>query len=461
MSISPRPLPSLCLLAALVAATASAPPPRAPRPRPPVPVRAVAAAVPCPPGRAVPSDFDGDGTADLAVASPQAGARAGMIALLYGTRRADWLSEPGPPGRGVGVGAAVAAVDADHDRCADLAVGVPDAAAGRRPPGAEGEGAVRIFHGSPGGLRPGRRLALRPDGTDRFGTALAAADRARDRDDELVVGAPGHAGGGAVAVFGLRGRGLRRGPVVTRRTGWVGGGTAETDAFGTVLTCGDYDGDRRDEIAVGAPGDGAKGEGAVTVLDVLERSSTRLAQDSAGTAGTPERLDAFGAALASGDFDRDGHDDVAVGVPGESLTDAGRIEGAVQIFAGPSLAQRGPTLTPGARRFHRFGSALAAGDLTGDGTADLAVGAPGGGEVRVLRGVPDRGLAARSARTLTSPFGSGAQFGWALAIRNGELAVGAPGARSFGGAATLTARPPNTADALPLTPAGLLGYAFA
>src|SRR5690606_8314692 len=45
----------------------------------------------------------------------------------------------------------------------------------------------------------------------------------------------------------------------------------------------------------------------------------RWTQDSAGVLGIAERFDSFGSSLAAGDLDGDGRDDLAIGVPGEDL----------------------------------------------------------------------------------------------------------------------------------------------
>jgi len=53
--------------------------------------------------------------------------------------------------------------------------------------------------------------------------------------------------------------------------------------------------------------------------DGLATAGAQLwSQDSAGVAGLAEAGDAFGAELAAGDFDADGDDDLAIGVPGEN-----------------------------------------------------------------------------------------------------------------------------------------------
>lgn len=135
-----------------------------------------------------PSDFDGDGRPDLAVAAPYDDRRAGSVTILYGSGREQRLTQDEPE-PGDAFGAALAVGHFDGDRCADLAVGVPDEFTGARVPGADGNGVVQLYHGSPGGLRPGRELSLPEPSSDRFGASLAAGDF--DGDADLAVGVPG------------------------------------------------------------------------------------------------------------------------------------------------------------------------------------------------------------------------------------------------------------------------------
>jgi len=199
-----------------------------------------------------------------------------------------------------------------------------------------------------------------------FGTALASlADLDGDGVDEIVVGAPtGDArepeadGAGRGTVWLLSGAG---GDVLGA---WLGPGAG--DRFGAALAVADFDGDGREEVAVGAPGARADA-GAVYVLRPLEAS---MAFDAAGSAAG----DRFGAALAAGDVDGDGTSDLVVGAPGAAGPD-GRT-GRVVAFA---LPERTSILSmalgvDGAL----FGAALdAAHDLDGDGCDDVCVGAPG------------------------------------------------------------------------------------
>ncbi|MFF5205964.1 FG-GAP repeat protein [Streptosporangium sp. NPDC000396] len=409
-----------------------------------VPASPAAAARAC---SGLPSDFDGDGRADLAIAAPYttvAGhARAGSVTVMYGMRTPRRLTQdsPGVPGEaetGDAFGSALAAGDFDGDRCADLAVGVSEE--DRSRPGTDGDGIVQLFHGSAGGLRPGEVIEAgdlgRRRGSDRFGAALAAGDLDGDGDDELVIGIPG-LGGGGVGVYGLKGG---RPQVITEKTGWVGQRAQETDQFGAVLAAGDFNGDGRAEIAVGAPADSfpeRNGQGSVTVLDLRRRKATLLTQDSPGIAGLGEPWDFFGAALATGDFNADGRADLAIGVPGEGLTDNQRAmdygDGTVDVVYGSpsglrtaaSEAWSQRSLKGEPRYFDRFGAALAAGDLNGDGDDELVVGVPGENAVQVLPGTRSGGLTGENNALIT---GRGGDFGAALATIPGRgLVVAAPG----------------------------------
>ncbi|NUS09198.1 MAG: hypothetical protein HOV97_42325, partial [Nonomuraea sp.] len=289
-----------------------------------------------------PYDFDGDGRADLAVAAPYDHSRAGSVTVMYGTGRTVELTqrdaEPGDA-----FGAALAVGDFDGDRCADLAVGVSEEFAGARVPGADGEGVVQIFHGSPAGLTEGRRLTPAGRGSDRFGAALAAGDLDGDGKDELAVGSPSHASGGAVTIYGMKGRTAYR---ISQRTRWVRQAANVTDQWGAALTAGDFDGDGKDELAVGAPADSVRldGQGSVTVIDPRARRARLLTQSSPGIKGASEKWDAFGAALATGDFDGDGRDDLAIGVPGEGLSENQRAmdygDGTVDVLYGSRAGLR-------------------------------------------------------------------------------------------------------------------------
>lgn len=196
--------------------------------------------------------------------------------------------------------------------------------------------------------------------------------------------------------------------------------TVETfDEFGSALAAGDFDADGFDDLAIGVPGEnggGAGGDGQ-GIVQILYGSSSgvdgardqRFAQSNFSAESSPEASDEFGAVLATGDFDGDDADDLAIGVPGEGIVVSGTnrtAAGLVQVLYGSFGAGLGVT---GNQTFHQdlpagmlgtvgsndeFGAALAAGDFDGNGVDDLAIGVPGdnpgvtdAGRVNVIYGM--------------------------------------------------------------------------
>jgi phosphodiesterase/alkaline phosphatase D-like protein len=420
-------------------------------------------------------DFDNDGFMDLAVGAPGeapgSDPKSGFVFVFQGSGAGpaggtfEGLSQgddvPGAANEdGDLFGAALAAGDFNNDGFDDLAVGAPGEAPGSDPK----SGAVFIFSGSANGLTTGRFITQRNAGGaneagDQFGFSLAAGDFNKDGKDDLAVGAPGEAPfsdpqSGAVFIFPGSDSGLTSGGVITQRD--AGGMNEAGDQFGFALAAGDFNGGGFDDLAIGAPGEAPGSDPKSGAVFVFLGSGSGLSSGSVITqrdaGGANEAMDQFGFALAAGDVNGGGFDDLAIGAPGEAPGSDPK-SGAVFVFLGSgSGLGSGSVVTQrdagGANEASdQFGFALAAGDLNGDDKDDLAVGAPGeapgsdpkSGAVFVFSG-SSSGIG--MGRVLDQEDIGGAnenddRFGRALVIgdynKDGadDVAIGAPGEAPF------------------------------
>jgi hypothetical protein len=173
----------------------------------------------------------------------------------------------------------------------------------------------------------------------------------------------------------------------TMDTPGVNGVAAASDFFGNSLAVGDFNGDGFDDLAIGSPARTVNGQIAAGAVNILFGSESGLSavgdqqftQDSDGLAGTAEAFDSFGGALAAGDFDADGFEDLAIGASAEDDS-----RGVVAVFYGGDdgltternqlWTQDSPGIDGHSEILESFGQTLAAGDFNGDGRCDLAVG---------------------------------------------------------------------------------------
>jgi len=383
-------------------------------------------------------DFNGDGYSDLAVSAPDydihgPGSRDGVVVVLNGSAfgllpsTADHVSSANGALVSARRGAALVWADFNSDGFGDLAIGSPNADV--RGDGlfcseitldVADAGRVDVVYGSPTGLGPFGLQTLKqgvceyqfdeagvghdsPETGDRFGAALAAMPNAGGGAD-LVIGAPGEDLGlfdkrdaGVVHILegGVTGVATSSAStqLISQDTPGVGGAAEDGDQFGRVLATGNFTGNR-EALVVGIPfedvGDNAQRDGGaiqvffrglptVTTDDSVFISQSNLANVSA------ESGDLMGWALAVGDFDFDGRDDLAVGTPGEDVgntVDAGMVSVLYGASGGLSTTriQHWHQDSSGILDFveggDQFGYALSAWNYGRTRHADLAIGAP-------------------------------------------------------------------------------------
>ena len=375
-------------------------------------------------------DFNGDNLNDLVIGVPGEAIGnidgSGAVNVIYGagngltsTGNQLWSQQsPGinfDPEVGDAFGSAITCGDYNGDGYDDLAIGVPHESIGSANPVA-GAGAVNVIYGSNLGLiatgdqvwhqnRSG--IVGVAEGGDLFGWSLASGDFDSDGYSDLAVGIPGESVGsltnaGAVQIlYGTRtGLNSTNNRILDQSTSGIEGSAESGDRLGESLVSGNFNGDNFDDLAIGVPGEnitvGEENRSDSGAVNVIYGSSSGLSaagdqlwhQDIAGVKGSVERYDLFGHSLAAGDFNNDGNDDLAVGVPREGIGAINRA-GAVNVLygsggglsgIGDQLWHQNSTGIKGTAEANDvFGFSLTSGDFDGDNRDDLAIGVPGEG----------------------------------------------------------------------------------
>lgn len=372
-------------------------------------------------------DFNGDGKGDFAVGSEWI-ERVGAVYLYKGNgtgydavRRIDqaWLPDDGIEPDDY-FGKALAWGDFNGDGAADLVMGAP-----YEDLTTPDVGAIHVYYDKPFiaqffTLQSPGLCGSAPDcatGTGNFGRSLAAGDFNRDGVDDLAVGAQSSDGGRVYILYGQAGVGLQM---------------------------------------------------SLSHFLNLERTGM-IVQSNAN----------FGSALAAGDLDCDGDEDLAIGVPYMNLPNATEAGAVVVAYAGGSFGlwdradswtQNGGATSSGSlgdiqdvpEGGDHFGAALAIGNFNGDtilnrACNDLAVGVPkedvgtqtNAGAIQIIKG-SSAGLKAsgnqlfhQDVRDMEGTAEANDLFGAALAASNigsdavDDLIVGVPGEDSNVGAIQL------------------------
>ncbi|UCE19659.1 MAG: FG-GAP repeat protein [Gemmatimonadota bacterium] len=369
-------------------------------------------------------------------------------------------------------GHAVASGDINGDGYDDVLIGAYAAS----PSGGRSGGETYVIFGS--GALPatvdfarGRSdvCILGDDEGDLSGYSVASGDVNGDGYDDVIIGAwaasprGGKSGGETYVIFGSGTLpdtiDLAAGEEDVRVLG-----DDEYDDSGQAVASGDINGDGFDEIIIGAwaadpPGGGNAGEtyiiyGSDGLPDTVDlaggEEDVRILGDDDG--------DLSGFALASGDMNGDGYDDVIIGAPWADQR-VGLSAGEAYIIFGSGLLPDTVDLDRGEEDVRilgehwgdQSGHAVASGDINGDGYGDVVIGAwaanpPGGSGAGVTyvvygsEGMPDTVDLAGGEGGMRIPGGdAGDVSGFALAKGdvNGDgcddVIIGAPQARALAG----------------------------
>lgn len=313
-------------------------------------------------------DIDGDGFDDVVIGAPLAddgmnGIKdAGVIRVIYGPDGDSWAGRYGTEAKAM-FGAALALGDVDNDGYADVFVGVPKAvnATGIKP--LKQAGRVLVLSGVDLNGEPLRDI-YGESAKAYAGTAVATGDVDGDGRADFAIGAPNYMGEGLVLVYLADGTPLR------------GVGASRGSRIGQSLAMGDVDGDGKADLLVGAPGDDdtanrMKDAGSISVYSGTTGVMLALRYGATAKAG-------LGGSVAIGDVDGDGKGDLIAGAAKDdspTLPKATKDTGSVSVWSGNTHS----TLVTlhGAAKGEGFGTATSAGDVNGDGKADVIIGIPG------------------------------------------------------------------------------------
>ncbi len=328
---------------------------------------------------AMAGDVNGDGFSDVIVGAPgfdNGEADEGRGFVYHGSSTglafaAAWTIEPNQIGAALGASVSTAG-DVNGDGYSDVLLG-----ATHFDNSHVNEGGAFVYLGAASGLATVAAWTAESNQAEaRLGSSVSmAGDVNGDGYADVVVGAPFYDGGAidngrAYVYLGAAG-GLELAPA------WTDFGFAASTFGSSVRTAGDVNGDGFSDVIVGAPTYGTL-EPSEGRAHVYHGAANTLAPFAAWQASDLVQSGEFGTSVAlAGDVNGDGYADVIVGAPYQ--TNPAGFEGAAFVYYGTDAGlPTNPDWTAESdQMIAQFGYSVAsAGDVNGDGFADVIIGAP-------------------------------------------------------------------------------------
>ena len=265
-------------------------------------------------------------------------------------------------------------------------------------------GGASVFFGARSGLSESRVVHLNGrstgdpgmadlESTGRWGSTVAVGDLNGDGKDDLAIG------GAELFVFRGSASGIRT-PAQRIRISDTGLNLPRGGLGMAALAIGDFDANGSADLAASADDvpspkcyftyeETECPDGLVVLsssragLDV--DGATLWSADTSGVAGRGEQGDGFGSVLAAGDLNRDGRDDLAIGVPRKSVGDVFDTGGVTMLYgssrgltaAGSQIWTQDSPRVPGINeRGDGFGTALLISALRGRTGNGLTIAVP-------------------------------------------------------------------------------------
>ena len=337
-------------------------------------------------------DVDGDGFDDLIIGAYQSDAAAtaaGAAYVVYGSKRLDEAVDLADEARLTGertadyAGSAVSSAgDLNGDGLADVVVGARGASIG-----GSANGAAYLVYGPVGDMGLGSadaRLVGETSGAQAGYSVDGVGDVTGDGLDDVIIGAPyeGYVASNAGAAYLVSGDVGGALDLSVAEARMLGEGSGDYAGY-SVAGAGDVNGDGYPDLLVGAFEEDSAGTdaGAAYLVHGPISGDIDLAAADAKLVGEAAGDHAGCSVDGAGDVNGDGVPDVVIGAyrhSGRKLNG-----GAGYVFLGPFTGQLGlaqaDVVLVGESESDQAGYAVAgAGDVDGDGLADLLIGAHSG-----------------------------------------------------------------------------------